>query len=173
MSQSIRVMLWLIACAPVAGGGETRRVADFDSTWRDGRWTFSNGSEFPGARGQFARAKSAAHKGQWGGRLGFDFSGGGNYVAAILRLDRAPDVAAVRVWVRKPRGHRLTFRYTDQSGQTLQKGFLARDEQWTDAFIHVDGLVGRRQRWPRPWPASADRHSAREHCWAAGRAALR
>lgn len=142
MSQSIRVMLWLIACALVAGGGETRLVADFDSTWRDGRWAFSNGSEFPGARGQFARAKRGAHAGQWGGRLGFDFSGGGNYVAAILRLDKAPDVVAVRVWVKKPRGHRLTFRYTDQSGQTLQKGFLARDEQWTDAFIQVGGWTG-------------------------------
>ena len=133
---------WLAAWGLAAGAAEMRVAEDFDATWQEGRWAFSNGAEFPGARGSFGRARDAAHGGQWGGRLRFDFSGGGNYVAAILRLDGAPDVAAVRLWVKKPRGHRLTFRYTDPTGQTLQKGFMARDGKWTDAFIAVGGWTG-------------------------------
>jgi hypothetical protein len=133
---------WLAGCraAPAAGAGGL--AEDFDSTWQDGRWAFSNGQEFPGAKGSFERSHEAAHAGTWGGELSFDFSGGGNYVAAILRLDNAPDVAAVRVWVKKPRGNRLTFRYTDGTGQTLQKGFLAPDDKWADVLIPMVGWTG-------------------------------
>ena len=97
-------------------------VEDFDATWRDdGRWQFSNGPEFPGAKGSFERSQEAAHGGEYGGKLSFDFSGGGNYVAAILKLSGAPDIQAVRLWLKNPAGNRLTFRYTDPTGQTLQR----------------------------------------------------
>jgi len=133
---------WLAGyrAAPATGAG--RPVEDFDSTWQDGRWAFSNGQEFPGAKGSFERARDAANAGEWGGKLSFDFSGGGNYVAAVLRLGQAPDVAAVRVWVKKPPGNRLTFRYTDGTGQTVQKGFLAPDDKWADVFIPMAGWTG-------------------------------
>ena len=117
-------------------------VENFDATWQEGRWAFSNGPEFPGAKGAFARSEDAAGEGQYGGRLDFDFTDGGNYVAAVLRLDDAPQVAAVRVRVRKPRNHRLTFRYTDPTGQTLQRGFRAPDDRWADVFIPMDGWTG-------------------------------
>ena len=135
----LNAFLWLIAGLVTAG---ERLAEDFDATWQEGRWAFSNGPEFPGARGRFERSKEAAHGADWGGRLEFDFAGGGNYVAAILRLDGAPDIAAVRVWVKKPPGHRLTFRYTDPTGQTLQRGFDALDDRWTDAFIPMTGWTG-------------------------------
>lgn len=94
---------------------------NFDSTWSEERWTFSNGGEFPGAKGSFERLEEAAHADKFGGRLNFNFTGGGNYVAAILKLTNAPDIKGVRLWLKNPSGNQITFRYSDQSGQTLQK----------------------------------------------------
>ena len=118
------------------------RVEDFDATWRDGRWQFSNGPEFPGAKGSFGRMQDESRAGDWCGRLEFDFRGGGNYVAAALPLEAAPEIAAVRVRVRKPRRHRLTFRYTDPTGQTLQRPFQAPDDRWADVLIPMNGWSG-------------------------------
>jgi len=137
------------SCVPQRVAEGPPAIEDFDATWAEGRWTFSNGAEFPGARGSFERAREAARNGRWGGRLAFDFTGGGNYVAAILRLDKAPDIAAVRLWVKQPRGNRLTFRYTDQTGQTLQRGFTARDGEWAEAFIAMSG-------WTCHWGGAND-----------------
>ena len=110
-----------------------RLVEDFDATWRPGAWQFSNGPEFPGAKGSFERSPEAAHGGAFGGKLAFDFTGGGNYVAAILTLKGAPDVKEVRVWLKNPAGHRITFRYTDSTGQTLQKTTaLPPSSRWTE-----------------------------------------
>ena len=130
--------------ASIAAAAETTLVpvADFDGTWRDGRWRFSNGAEFPGAAGRFERSRDAAKQGKWGGRLVFDFSNGGNYVSAQLPLRDAAPIAAVRVRIRKPAGHQITFRYTDQTGQTLQKSFWAPDGRWTDVHIAMSGWTG-------------------------------
>ena len=98
-----------------------RLIEDFDATWRSGAWQFSNGPEFPGAKGSFQRSKEAAHAGAFGGKLGFDFTGGGHYVAAILNLKGAPEIREVRLWMKNPAGNHITFRYTDSTGQTLQK----------------------------------------------------
>src|SRR5208282_5802036 len=100
---------------------QVKLVEDFDATWHEGSWQFSNGAEFPGAKGSFERSKEAAQSGTFGGKLTFDFSGGGNYVAAILKLNRAPDIKGVRLWLKNPSGSHITFRYTDATGQTLQK----------------------------------------------------
>jgi hypothetical protein len=61
-------------------------LEDFEGSYQPARWTFSNGAEFPGAKGSFERAADAAHEGQFGGKLTFDFTGGGNYVGAILQM---------------------------------------------------------------------------------------
>jgi len=108
---------------------------DFDGTWKEGRWRLWPGSEFPGAKGEFTRSPDAAHAGKWGGKLSFDFSGGGNYVAAVLSTPERMEYSGVRLWVRKPRGHSVKFRYTDQTAQTLQVGFDAPDEQWAEVEI--------------------------------------
>jgi hypothetical protein len=135
----------LLAAACWAGplpAAEPVLTEDFDATWQEGRWGFSNGAEFPGAKGSLERSKDAAHSGEFGGRLAFDFTGGGNYVAAVRRLDGAPDIAAVRLWVKKPPASRLTFRYTDATGQTLQKNFDAPDGVWAEVTIRMGGWTG-------------------------------
>ena len=115
---------------------------DFESAWRPGRWVFSNGGEFPGARGSFERSKEAAHQSEFGGRLEFDFSGGGAYVAAYLQVDRNQSLAAVRVWVKKPQHNSLTIRYTDQSDQTFQKRVWAPGGRWVELMIPLTDWQG-------------------------------
>ncbi|MCY3021399.1 MAG: beta-galactosidase [Planctomycetota bacterium] len=118
-------------------------VEDFDGTWKEGRWQFSDGREFPGAKGSFERSKEGAHSGEFGGKLSFDFAGGGNYVAAILNLTGAPDIKAVRVWLKNPAGNRLTFRYTDPGGQTLQKAVpLPPHGDWAETEIECSNWSG-------------------------------
>jgi GH35 family endo-1,4-beta-xylanase len=112
---------------------KAKLIDDFDATWQRGAWQFSNGAEFPGAKGSFERSKDAAHTGVFGGKLTFDFTGGGNYVAAVLKLKDAPDIKGVRLWLKNPSGSRITFRYTDSTGQTLQKTTtLAPYGEWTE-----------------------------------------
>src|SRR3989338_1693119 len=135
-------LMFALAFVSTGQGAEMALIEDFDVTWQEGRWQFSNGAEFPGAQGRFERAREAAHAGKWGGRLQFDFTNGGNYVAALLPLTGAPEIAAIRLWIRKPSGNRTLLRYTDQTGQTFQKGFRVLDDQWSDVLINLSGWTG-------------------------------
>ncbi|MCX8155249.1 MAG: beta-galactosidase [Verrucomicrobiae bacterium] len=101
------------------------------------RWSFSPGAEFPGAKGRFFFSPQAAHAGKMGGRLEFDFSGGGNYVAAIFRVPTnvPTHLNALQFWVRRPEGHSLVFRYTDPTGQTLQKPVECPAGRWVRASV--------------------------------------
>ena len=99
MNRAMRAVV-LAACCPAVFVEAAERatpvlVADFDGTWRQGRWRFSNGAEFPGAAGRLERSQAAARRGRWGGRLAFDFTKGGKYVSAQLPLADAPSIAAV------------------------------------------------------------------------------
>jgi len=125
-----------------AADGVVRLEEDFDTTWQAGRWQFSEGGEFPGASGSFERSKEAAHSGQFGGRLRFDFTGGGAYVAAYRELDEVSSLAAIRLWLKQPRGSRLTVRYTDPSDQTFQKGLWAPSRRWVDVLIPMTDWTG-------------------------------
>ncbi len=81
---AVLVIPWVARPATAAEGGIA--LEDFEDGYQSSRWTFSNGPEFPGARGSFERATEAAHEGRFGGKLTFDFTGGGNYVGALLRM---------------------------------------------------------------------------------------
>ena len=141
LSLAVSAVLLPLLCLS-AIGGDFSGDEDFDAAWRPERWVFSSGPEFPGAKGSFERSPQAAHQGRYGGRLAFDFSGGGNYVGATLQSDAAPDLAALRLWLKKPAGNSLTLRYTDQTGQTLQKGFWAPDDRWVDVLVPLTGWTG-------------------------------
>ncbi len=115
---------------------------DFDSNWDATRWSFSNGPEFPGADGSFSRSHDAARSGEFGGALQFDFRAGGRYVGAYLPLKDAPEVAALHLWMKKPRGTAVTVRYTDQTNQTLQKSVWVPDDQWVKLLIPLSDWSG-------------------------------
>jgi hypothetical protein len=136
---------WLVCPAAAAETGA--ELEDFEGGYQPARWTFSNGAEFPGAKGSFERATEAAHEGQFGGKLTFDFTGGGNYVGAILQM---PEWGAgstggwngLRLWLNRPEGNDLIFRYTDSAGQTFQKPVECLAGRWVRVTIPFSEWVG-------------------------------
>ncbi len=133
----------LLSCVTTPGWGDVGALdEDFESGWQPARWSFSNGPEFPGAAGSLQRTRTAAQAGEYGGQLAFDFRGGGSYVAAIVRLADAPDLCAVRLKLHSPAGHSLALRYTDQTGQTLQRPVWAPAGRWVDVLVPFDGWSG-------------------------------
>ena len=147
---SIFAVAMLLGAVLAAEQPPTQLLEDFDATWQHNAWQFYNGAEFPGANGSFERGRDAAHTGEFGGKLNFDFTGGGTYVAAIRRLTGAPDIQAVRLWLKDPGKNGVTFRYTDSTGQTLQKTvFLPPHGEWTEATIACAG-------WDLFWGGAKD-----------------
>ncbi|MBW7866387.1 MAG: beta-galactosidase [Candidatus Hydrogenedentes bacterium] len=123
--------LLLILCAHVCRGAVFSDAAALEGTWR-----FSDGAEFPGAKG-------ALHAGEDGAaRLSYDFSGGGNYVAAYFDLTEPAALASVRFRVRKPESARLTFRATDATDQTFQKPMVFFRQDWTTLDVGLGGWTG-------------------------------
>jgi len=96
-------------------------VAGFDDAETMKAWSFSNGAEFPGARGSLAWSAEAGRDRPGCLALGYDFSGGGNYVSATWNLPRPVAAAGLSLWLKKPAGHGVTIRATDATGQTHQK----------------------------------------------------
>jgi len=113
-------------------------LADFESP--TDRVTFSDGREFPGARGGFDRTEAAARSGRFGGRLHFDFSEGGRYVALVFEPEPAPasileQANALEGWVLRPEGHDLVLRLTDPTGQTFQKPVECPAGDWAQIVV--------------------------------------
>jgi hypothetical protein len=121
--------------APVSASDQGWLLEDFDTAYQSDRWSFSDGAEFPGAQGRFSRTADAAHGGHFGGKLTFDFSRGGNYVASVIRLPetdpvRSDDGNALRLWLKRPDGTDLALRCTDSTGQTFQKTVDCAADGW-------------------------------------------
>ena len=139
---SLGPVLWLLLAAGVGAAENGRVLEDFESADGFGRWSFSNGAEFPGAKGRFSRAADAAHAGAFGGKLEFDFRGGGRYVAAVCKMPEpaaANQWNAVQLWVKRPEGHELGFRYTDSAGQTFQRPVECAADRWAQVTIPFSG----------------------------------
>jgi len=84
-----------------------------------GGWTFGNGPEFPGARGELKLA-TEPFRGKPVLSLHGDFTQGGNYVQAWVALPKTR-VKALSFWVNSPAGsQRLPIRYTDDADKVHQ-----------------------------------------------------
>ncbi len=137
----------LLLLASTGGRLEGVTMQDFENGL--GTWTFSNGSEFPGASGRLEVAPEAARSGHAGARLHFDFRKGGAYVAMTCALPKPARLAAVEFDVRKPAGAHLTFRATDRTGQTCQKPIEFDSSDWQTVRVRMD-------RWVFGWGGPAD-----------------
>jgi hypothetical protein len=148
-----RAVLSLFFCLSWAGLSDAALpLENFENT--DGSIEFSAGPEFPGAAGRFERTPAAAHTGGFGGRVHFDFSQGGRYVAILIRPSHAPEqiaeaANALAFQVRRPRGHELALRYADGSGQTFQRAFECPPDVWTRVVVSFEG-------WTVHWGGSND-----------------
>ncbi len=123
-------------------------LEDFEARLAD-RWEFRDGSEFPGARGSFERLLEAGGEGGYGGRLSYDFTGGGAYVEAALAVSPALDTQAIELTVRKTSSNTLAMRFTDGEGQTFQKTFNLPVGMWQRVRVYLD-------RWSVSWGGAAD-----------------
>lgn len=122
---------------------------DFESPAAIIAWQFYNGAEFPGAKGSFEWARGTGRGGGNCARLHFDFTGGGNYVQATIALAKEPPARAVRLWIKKPGAHRLTFRSTDSKGQTFQKSLDYEYGGWQQIVVDLT-------RWAHHWGGPDD-----------------
>lgn len=107
-------------------------------------WSFSNGREWPGARGCLEWRAGAGRAGDGAAALVYDFEGGGHYVAAIVRLPAHPEVRAVRLWVNKPAPNLTIFRARDADGEVFQKNLRYHYPGWQQLEISIGG-------WEASW----------------------
>lgn len=92
-----------------------------------GGWAFSNGPEFPGAKGTLALAPEP-YRGKPVLALHGDFTEGGNYVQAWTPLPKTR-VKAISFWVNCPPGaQRLPIRYTDETDKVHQVNLRLSDK---------------------------------------------
>lgn len=111
-------------------------------------WIFGNGSEFPGAQGSFEVSQADKPnnlKADYCGKLSFDFSGGGAYVAAQTRIDpllleeaKGEPFSALQLNLFRPEGTRFKIRLTDNSGQTFQKEIRSAPDEWSQISTTLD-----------------------------------
>ncbi|HPO14868.1 MAG TPA: family 1 glycosylhydrolase [Candidatus Hydrogenedentes bacterium] len=100
-----------------------------------GTWNFSDGAEFPGAKGAMTtEAKGIVH-------LTYDFRGGGNYVGAYCELSTPASIKTLTFDVKCPGDARFTVRVTDASGQCFQKSVNA-PGGWQTAACDMNGWTG-------------------------------
>jgi hypothetical protein len=111
-------------------------------------WIFGNGSEFPGAQGSFEVSqadKPNSLKADYCGKLKFDFSNGGAYVAALTRIDPlllqqadGESFSALQLNLYRPEGTRVKIRLTDSSDQTFQKEIRSVPDEWSKVSTTLD-----------------------------------
>jgi len=126
----------LFAAGTGALGQERVPIEDFEHGGQ--AWSFTNGPEFPGAEGGFAADADAGFPGTAGGRLRFDFTGGGAYVQAAVPLPTDPALTAVELMIRKPVANGLTVRIVDETQQTFQKSFNLDTRDWQRVRVRLD-----------------------------------
>jgi hypothetical protein len=118
-------------------------IGDFE-TARLAPWAFDRGRQFPGARGSLGFTDGKTGR---GALLRYDFSRGGAYVAAAIRLARPIPAAALELWVRSPTGIRIVAQVVDATGQLLQYNLIrpwaATDPNgWYHHLVALDGPSG-------------------------------
>lgn len=108
-------------------------------------WSFTNGPEFPGAKG------AMVHEGKGGKsrgclRMDGDFSGGGSYVAVTRKLaENGPDVRELRLWIKRTGVDNIGLRLIDNSGQCHQKQgglSLKPGDGWQEVALQIDEILG-------------------------------
>lgn len=99
-------------------------------------WQFTEGREFPGAKGSLrVDEKGVLH-------VAFDFRGGGAYVGVYQHLEEPLELQALTFRVKKPRGVSLGVRLTDSTGQTVQKHIAYEHGDWQPLRVEMGGWTG-------------------------------
>jgi hypothetical protein len=128
------------AQAPAAPGATILVPVPLDSAW-----TYSNGTEFPGAKVSFAMAANGPDPGSQAITLSSDFTGGGAYCCAgrvLTDLDYG-DVTAIKMQVKSANISEISARLVDGTGQTFQAKNIAvnGDGSWHELALDVGALA--------------------------------
>ena len=109
-----------------------------DATKPMGGWSFGNGPEFPGAKGELKLADEM-YRDKPTLALSGDFTGGGNYVQAAIDLPEVP-LEVLAFWVNTPPElTQLTIRLVDGSDQCHQIRLRLSDKGgWQRIVLPVD-----------------------------------
>lgn len=129
------VAVWVAGTAGIGYGIE---LLTFDDPASLRSWSFGDGPEFPGARGRLTWEAEQGRSAPGCLALHYSFVDGGNYVRAALSPtpDQA-DAREIRLWLRKPGEHRITFRLVDAAGQTFQKSVEYTYDGWQQVAVDL------------------------------------
>lgn len=109
-------------------------------------WNFSNGQEFPGAKGGLRVEKDQPEAGKSALVLSGDFTGGGAYVETSKDLKplNVTDLAAIRVKIKSDNVSAISMRLIDGTGQVHQKGGLkiVADGKFHELVIKPSDIAG-------------------------------
>ena len=137
-----KLLVLLLSISPAIPSLSAERVTIGDFEKDLGGWVFSNGAEFPGARGSLERSDGAAYSGCYGARMNFDFTRGGAYVAMYYSFPRPVRFARLEFRIRKPPEAKVTVRVTDSTGQTVQKTCFFGHGAWQGVSVRLGGWTG-------------------------------
>ena len=149
-SRRLLAVAWSLGIALNAGGADNGQGVPERRTLVDGdfgdpsAWYCSNGSEFPGARG---RIGVVAAEDQRELRLEYDFSGGGNYVAAVYGGGFPVETTGMEFGIRAEDACHLFWRVADSS-KTFQ-GFYRKLGAGEEAVVRVNVTGPWRNSWGR------------------------
>jgi hypothetical protein len=109
--------------------------------------SFYNGAEFPGATGSLQQIPGG--NGDTTQILNYDFSGGGNYVAATMQLLTPATANMARLMIKAPAGVEMSLRFIDQTNQTFSIPILKplstlNDSGWVQ---HAVTLTAKSRFW--------------------------
>lgn len=135
--------------AALSASALNAKPATFDDAASARQWSFNNGPEFPGAKGRIEWDGREGHVGKGCLALHHDFTGGGNYVEAGFPLPEGNKTRKVRLWIKKPGGHKLTFRATDSGDQTFQKPLQYTFADWQQVEVDLN-------LWQSSWGGAKD-----------------
>jgi hypothetical protein len=139
------LVLPLAAHAESKGDASGLLLDDFQADSRG--WTFIDGREFPGARGDLVLDRGDAHGGTPSYKLRADFSSGGAYVGVWRDLSwlKGRDINELRLRVKAVNVTSLGVRLADSTDQCHQKKGrvkLAATRDWQQVALKVADLVG-------------------------------
>lgn len=100
-----------------------------------GTWRFSEGAEFPGASGRLETESDHV-------TLHYDFTNGGNYVAAYCDLATPQHLQQLRFRLRKSPSATITVRVVDSAGQCFQKSLYFDDAREREIAVNMRGWSG-------------------------------
>ena len=147
----LTVAIGLLLTAPLLGAegdagpaGQRERELLIDDFVTIEGWRCSNGSEYPGAKGSISAVAEGDQKML---RLDYDFTGGGNYVAAVCGKGFPVETTEFAFTVR-PDAHSHFFCRVSDSNKTFQ-GFYRKLKAGEEALVQIPLKGPWRNSWGR------------------------